>query len=181
MASNANRCHDALMIHAGEEPVGVLHHVLDVLRSLPDWALLATLLFACGAGAWLLWRLCRAWQWLRMFRLRSLGRRGESAAERILARAGYTVVERQVTRTYAVHVDGDLHEAGVRADLLVQRQGRTWVAEVKGGMVASNPLHLATRRQLLEYAHVFGTHGVLLVDVPGNRVRTIEFPPIAGD
>ncbi len=167
------------MMQAGEEPVGLMHHVLEVLRSLPDWALLATLLLAFVAGAWLVWRLHRAWQWLRMSRLRSLGRKGESAAERILARVGYTVVERQVTRRYSVRVDGNLHEATVRADLLVQRQGSTWVAEVKGGMVASNPLHLATRRQLLEYTHVFGTHGVLLVDVPGDRVRTIEFPPAA--
>lgn len=174
-----DRCHDVAMIQVGEEPVGVLHHVLDVLRSLPDWALLVALLLAFGAGAWVLWRLRRAWQWLRMFRLRSLGRRGESAAERILARAGYDVVERQVTRKCAVRVDGTLHEALVRADLLVRRQGTTWVAEVKGGVVASNPMHLATRRQLLEYAVVFGTRGVLLVDVPGNRVRTVEFPIVA--
>lgn len=163
------------MIQAGEERVGMLHVMLDVLRALPDWALLVALLLAFGAGAWVLWRLRRAWQWLRMFRLRSLGRRGESAADHILARCGYTIVERQVTRRCAVRVDGIVHEAVVRADLLVQRQGRTWVAEVKGGVVASNPMHLATRRQLLEYAFVFGTRGVLLVDVPGNRVRTVEF------
>ena len=179
MARDTECGHDALMIQAGEETVGLLHHVLDVLRALPDWALLVALLLAFGAGAWVLWRLRRAWQWLRMFKLRNLGRRGEAAAESILARSGYTVVERQVARKCSVRVDGRMHEALVRADLLVQREGRTWVAEVKGGVVASNPMHLATRRQLLEYAVVFGTRGVLLVDVPGNRVRTVEFPTIA--
>ena len=98
------------------------------------------------------------------------------AAESPEPAAGYRVADRQVTRRFDVLVDGVPREATVRADLLLQKNGRTFVAEIKAGWLVSDPMHAPTRRQLLEYEVAFGARGVLLVDVPRKAVRRVEFP-----
>jgi hypothetical protein len=104
---------------------------------------------------------------------------GELEAERILDRAGYRVVDRQVVAAWSILVDGEEIEAWVRADLVVTKKGRRYVAEVKTGDKAPDPCHPPTRRQLLEYALVFGSEEILLVDVPARAIRRIEFPAIS--
>ena len=101
--------------------------------------------------------------------------RGESQAERLLQRAGFTIEERQVTRRWQLWVDGEAVEVSSRADLLVRRRGRRYVAEVKTGGRAWNPGLPATRRQLLEYEHVFDVHGLILVDMHHRKVRVVSF------
>ncbi len=108
----------------------------------------------------------------------SHARRGEARAERLLADLGYEVVDRQVAGAWTLQVDGEPVEAGVRADLLVRRRGRTFIAEVKTGRQVTDPRFPATRRQLLEYALVFEPDGVLLVDVDAGQVRQVEFPGV---
>jgi hypothetical protein len=66
--------------------------------------------------------------------------------------------------------------ASVRADLLVQRDGALFVAEVKTGSRAPDPSFPATRRQLLEYLMVFEPDGLLLVDMEREAVMEVEFP-----
>jgi len=139
---------------------------------------------------WLLAALCAAallaallgW-WFAATRVRrhnmarqTVAQAGESAAERLLADEGFTVLDRQVTRRWAMHVDGEPHEVACRADLLVGRDGLRYVAEVKTGERASDPRNPATRRQLLEYRLVFPVDGVLLVDMSDERVVHVEFP-----
>lgn len=102
--------------------------------------------------------------------------RGEREAEALLARRGYRVIERQARGTLEYRVDGEPCEVGVRADLLVARGGRRFVAEVKTGENAPRPTNIATRRQLLEYAHAFEVDGVLLVDPERDLVREIGLP-----
>lgn len=150
------------------------------VRGLPDAGLIAVLAAASLLGAFVLSRLVRALEWLRVARCRRLGRDGERAAEALVAAAGYRVAGRQVTRRFVVLVDGEPREATVRADLLLQKHGRTFVAEVKAGWLVSDPLHAPTRRQLLEYEVAFGARGVLLVDVPRKAVRRVEFPSARG-
>lgn len=104
---------------------------------------------------------------------------GEAAAEAILARAGYRVVERQAVAEWSMLVDGVEIPVEIRVDLLVTRRGRRYVAEVKTGERAPDPRHPPTRRQLLEYALVFDAREVLLVDVPAGDVRAIAFPTVA--
>lgn len=101
---------------------------------------------------------------------------GESAAEAVLAEQGYEVVDRQVTVRWSLTVDGEVHEVASRADLLVTRDGLDFVAEVKTGERAPDPRRPATRRQLLEYLHVFDVEGVLLVDMETGRVHRVAFP-----
>ena len=103
---------------------------------------------------------------------------GEADAERILEKAGFRVVERQARARWSMDVDGEPVEVDVRVDLLVQRRGRRYVAEVKTGERAPDPTHPPTRRQLLEYALVFDAREVLLVDVPAREIRAVAFPAL---
>ena len=100
---------------------------------------------------------------------------GEALAEKLLAKAGYRVEARQVTERWTVHVDGAPHEVTLRADFVVARRGRRFVAEVKTGQDAPEIAASATRRQLLEYRCAFGVDGVLLVDAEVGRVHTVDF------
>jgi len=155
-------------------------HALAWVRGLPDAGLLAVLVAASLLGAFVLSRIVVALERLRVARCRRIGSDGERAAEALVAAAGYRVAERQVTRRFDVLVDGVPREATVRADLLLQKNGRTFVAEIKAGWIVSDPMHAPTRRQLLEYEVAFGARGVLLVDVPRKAVRRVEFPLARG-
>jgi hypothetical protein len=114
----------------------------------------------------------------RLRRRALVAREGEARAETILADQGWAVGGRQVTTTYDLLVSGTPLTIGLRADYLVTRGGRRYVAEVKTGRFAPQLDTPATRRQLLEYRVAFGVDGVLLVDPETERVLSIEFPPL---
>ena len=145
------------------------------LLSDPVAPLAAAALLLC-LGWWSSARLAAWRRARRVARTRRLGARGEARAETLLARAGYSVIERQAAGEVAVVVDGERGSFAVRVDFLVSRRGRRYAAEAKGGAAASSLANRATRRQLLEYAHVFDVDGVLLVDAYRDRVRRVEFP-----
>ena len=118
-------------------------------------------------------------RWRRATRRRQrVARRGERRAERLLRRDGFEVLDRQVQGQWRIRVDGDDETVSMRADLLVRRRRRRYVAEVKTGEVAPDPTYPPTRRQLLEYRLAYDVDGVLLVDVPGGRVLEVEFPEV---
>ena len=106
---------------------------------------------------------------------RSLGRRGRDRAFKLLDRYGFEVLDEEVTAPGLVQVDSRLEEYTVRADALVRRKHRTYVAEFKGGPKSSKITTAATRRQLLEYSCVFGTDGILLVDAHAGRIHYVRF------
>lgn len=85
------------------------------------------------------------------------------------------MVERQVTRHWTLWVDDRPKRCSARADLVVEGHGGRFVAEVKTGSTASRPTQPSTRRQLLEYLHVFPVDGVLLVDMHRERIREVSF------
>lgn len=132
-----------------------------------------------------LWLLLRGWlrgalAKGRARRRNRRARRGEQRAEGLVEKYGYTVEDRQVPATWTIEVDGQEREIELRADLVVSRRGRHYVAEVKTGRLAPRISTAATRRQLLEYRLAYdATHdvdGVLLVDVEAGRVIPVEFP-----
>ncbi len=143
-----------------------------------------------GDLGWIVALLCAAvsfvaalgWWWAStrgrrgVHRRQGVARAGESAAERLLERYGYTIEDRQVSQAWTLWVDGEPLAVTARADLLVRKHGRTYVAEVKTGTRAPDPKHPPTRRQLLEYSVVFDVDGVLLVDMEHEHVMLVEFP-----
>ena len=61
--------------------------------------------------------------------------------------------------------------------LLQVERKRRWRDMDRGADLANRD----TRRQLLEYAYVFGLDGVLLVDMAAGAIREVEFPGLARD
>ena len=101
---------------------------------------------------------------------------GEVAAEALLESEGYRVLDRQVRCLWWIEVDGEEEEVELRADLLVERDGERFIAEVKTGERAPDPAFPPTRRQLLEYRLAFDPYGVLLVDVEAGEIFEVDFP-----
>lgn len=116
------------------------------------------------------WRVAR-----RTAKSRQLGRRGEIKGRRLLERHGYDVLAEQVSGEVILWVDGHRRRFTVRADALVQRRRRRYIAEYKGGPEVARVDHRGTRRQLLEYAHAFDVDGVVLVDAVQGRVALVEW------
>jgi hypothetical protein len=75
-----------------------------------------------------------------------------------------------------VRVDGEAVTFGLRADYLVARAGRRYIAEVKTGLLAPRLSHGPTRRQLLEYSAAFEVDGVVLVDADRASIAHVEVP-----
>jgi hypothetical protein len=114
----------------------------------------------------------------RLARIRERGRAGEHAATALIERAGYHIDALQPELDWTIHCDGEPRTVPLRADLLVSRAGRTFIAEVKTGTAASLATP-ATRRQLLEYSIAYQVDGVLLVDVERGRIHEVQYPIIA--
>lgn len=133
------------------------------------------LVAALVLGALGSWWLSRLWRRLVLAGRRRRGRQGELDAVTLLTEAGYEILEDQASRTLAVQIDGEPRPYAVRPDYVVQRGDRRYVAEVKTGVKAPDPLYTSTRRQLLEYAVCFQDHGLLLVDMQRRRVRTVHW------
>jgi hypothetical protein len=103
-------------------------------------------------------------------------RRGERSARGLLVRRGFEILEEQARGSIALRVDGAASIHALRADYLVSRHGRRFVAEVKTGALAPSLDHAPTRRQILEYCAAFDVDGALLVDPENDRVREIAIP-----
>ncbi|MEM9696007.1 MAG: hypothetical protein AAGA56_25915, partial [Myxococcota bacterium] len=134
---------------------------------------------AVGAGlvvaGWLLWW-WRRWARSRAARRRVRGaQRAEREATRLLAAHGYIIEQLQPTLRWSVIVDGRPHPVLLRADAIVSRQRRRYVADIKSGARASQLAFAPTRRQLLEYRIAYDVEGVLLVDMERSAIHQIEF------
>jgi len=101
---------------------------------------------------------------------------GEALAIQLLQRHGYRVLDQQVRCLWWIEVDGEPEEVELRADLLVEKGGVRFVAEVKTGGRAPDPAYPPTRRQLLEYSLAFAPYEVLLVDVEEDEIYAVDFP-----
>lgn len=139
------------------------------------WLLLPLLLLAIAA-------FIRAQRWFDRQRRRRIARRAqgaERAALELLRSHGYVVLDTQVRHAWPVQ-HGEQHlDINLRADALVTRDGRRFIAEIKSTALVADLKHGPTRRQLLEYAVAYGATGVLLVDMHAARIDEISFPQLS--
>jgi hypothetical protein len=101
-------------------------------------------------------------------------KRGERQAADLLERLGYRIEGREVETEYAIRVGSASRRVLLRADYVVSRASRRFVAEVKTGQAADVDVS-STRRQLLEYERAFAVDGVLLVDPENDRIDRVDF------
>lgn len=102
--------------------------------------------------------------------------RGEEEAESLLKSLGFKILERQAERVWYVYLNEKPVRILLRADLLVARRGKKYVAEVKTGRKAPLITTSQTRRQLLEYQEAYtDCVGVLLVDMEKEKVHHVTF------
>lgn len=141
-------------------------------------ATIAAILAGAAIGGVAVWTIARLVRRVRMKYRTGRARRMELRAAGMLEAAGYTVTGTQVAGQTHVIVNGESMYVEVRADYLVTRGGRTFVAEAKSGVRAPDPGNRATRRQLLEYAIAYDSDGVLLVDTESGSIYEVEFPAL---
>jgi membrane protein implicated in regulation of membrane protease activity len=160
----------------------ILHAGAERLRSWlgeidPLTAVLAVLLLI---ALWGWWRARSRWSRASRGRNRR-AQKAETEAERLLESLGFTILDRQLSRSWTLEVDGEPRAVSSRADLVVERDRRLFVADVKSGDLAPDPALPATRRQLLEYLLAFDVDGALIVDMRRRQVRSVSFPGLFGD
>lgn len=148
----------------------------ELFTRTSPWVGVLTLLLFLVVGLCLGLRSARRRVERRTATSRRLGREGEQRAFRLLDRGGYKVIAREQTARGVVRIDGVEQEYLVRCDALVERRGRRFVAEFKGGPEAARIETRATRRQLLEYAWVFDVDALLLVAADRGIIHVVEFP-----
>ena len=102
-------------------------------------------------------------------------------AAQLLEHHGYEILDTQVRCLWWIDVDGEQEEVELRADMLVEKGGERFVAEVKTGELAPDPAYPPTRRQLLEYSLAFAPYRVLLVDVEEEDIYEVSFPRVVAE
>jgi hypothetical protein len=157
---------------ACDPPSAMLGHVLPWAVAALCALALAVLMAARAFARWRSRALIRS-RWTRAVA-------GEVEAEDLLSEHGFAILDRQAGLVWEIECDGKAHPVELRADLLVERDGRRYVAEVKTGATAPLLTNAATRRQLLEYCIAYQVDSVLLVDVEAQAVREITFR-VSGD
>lgn len=123
-------------------------------------------------------KLLKRWKFKRRL---SKARAGEIKAVDLVKRHGFNVVDLQKEESYTLFIDKKPHTISVRADMIVKKGTKTYVAEVKTGNKVTSPTHTQTRRQLLEYFIVYRPYGLLLVDMDKQKIRTVEYSILKRD
>lgn len=118
---------------------------------------------------------------LKLFRHRTLTRRIQKAkkseykAIQFIESQGFEVLDIQKDRTYTLFIDDKPHDVTVRADMIVRKGNKIYVAEVKTGEKVTSPKYRETRRQLLEYFFVYQPNGLLLIDMEKRKIKTVVY------
>jgi len=105
----------------------------------------------------------------------SKGRKAEKAAEKILTRNGYAIIDVQKSKPLLVTIGDKIHRYVVRIDYLVRKRGKVYVVEVKSGEKIPYITNRETRRQMLEYYLAFQPRGILLLNMKNKSISEVRF------
>ncbi len=104
----------------------------------------------------------------------AISKRAEKKAEELLKRNGFQIIDRQISKPLIIKESAVFHRYLIRIDLLVKKNGRTYVVEVKSG--SKNKItKRETRRQLLEYFLAYQPYGIILFDMDTKKFSEIRF------
>ena len=123
---------------------------------------------------WLGWKIRLWWKNFLFMLVRKRGRKGEKTSINLLKKNGYKILDEQIKLNGYFFIDEELNKFDLRPDLLVEKDGIEYIAEIKTGEVA-NPSNRNTRRQLQEYSYYSNQDVVLLVDPIKKSIKRISF------
>ena len=123
---------------------------------------------------WLGWKIRLWWKNFLFMLVRKRGKKGERSSINLLEKNGYKVLDEQIKLNGYFFIDDELKEFDLRPDLLVEKGGIQYIAEIKTGEVA-NPSNRNTRRQLHEYSYYSNQEIVLLVDPIRKSIKRLSF------
>ena len=112
---------------------------------------------------------------LKMSRRVEAARFSEEEAEALLKEKGFRIIDKQKRADIITYIDGKPNLGYVKADFIVEKNGKRYVAEVKAGETVSDPNEPSTRRQLLEYKFAYKPYGILLVNMLDPSIHQIDF------
>jgi hypothetical protein len=106
----------------------------------------------------------------------------QEEAEELLKKKGFRILAKQKRADIITYIDGKPNLGYVQADFLVEKNKKTYVAEVKAGEMVADPTEPSTRRQLMEYKFAYKPDGLLLVDMTDRSIHLVDFEnPSYGD
>ena len=111
---------------------------------------------------------------IKFYLYKRKGKKAEQKAIKLLKKNGYKIESFQTTAKGKLLQDDETVSFFIRADLIVSKDKKKFIAEVKSGKAASIE-EINTRRQLLEYSKVFNNKNLILIDTEKNKIKKIEF------
>ena len=123
---------------------------------------------------WLGWKIRLWWKNFLFMLVRKRGMKGERNSIKLLEANGYKILDEQIMLNGYFFIDNKLNKFDLRPDLLVEKNGIKYIAEIKTGEVA-NPNNRYTRRQMHEYSFYSNQDDVLLVDPTNKSIKKLTF------
>ena len=120
------------------------------------------------------WKIKEIYKNIKFYLYKRNGKKAEKKAIKLLKKNGYTIESFQTTAKGKLLQDNEIVNFFIRADLIVSKDKKKFIAEVKSGKAASIE-EINTRRQLLEYSKVFNNKNLILIDTEKNKIKKIEF------
>ena len=136
--------------------------------------LLVLIIFVVLFFIWLGWKVRIWWKNFLFMLIKKRGQKGEKNSVKLLEKNGYKIIDEQIKLNGYFFIDDDLKQFELRPDLLVEKDGVQYFAEIKTGEVA-NPTNRNTRRQLHEYSYYSGHDVVLLIDPIKKSIKRLSF------
>ena len=140
------------------------------MSNLEIFLLVILILFSLYLG----WKIREIYKNLKFYLYKKKGKKAEQKAIKLLKKNGYKIESFQTTAKGKLLQDDETLTFLIRADLIVSKGKKKFIAEVKSGKAASIE-EINTRRQLLEYSKVFNNKNLILIDTEKNKIKKIEF------
>ena len=150
----------------------MIFEMIDLLTDNLMFLFLA--LAAAALFMWQGWKIRLWWRKFLFMLLRRRGKKGEKASIKLLEKNGYKILKEQIKLDGFLLVDDELRKFELRQDLLIEKDGIRYIAEIKTGEIA-NPSNRNIRRQLHEYSYYSGHDIISLVDPIEKSIKRISF------
>ena len=140
------------------------------MSNLEIFLLIILILFLLYLG----WKIKGIYKNIKFYLYKTKGKKAEQKAIKLLKKHGYKIESLQTIAKGKLLQDDEMINFFIRADLIVSKDKKKFIAEVKSGKAASIE-EINTRRQLFEYSKVFNNKNLILIDTEKNKIKKIEF------